>query len=55
MSESILNGKRVLIVDDEPDILKILKEEILAAAPKCQLEMAGTYEQAVKKIESPNL
>ncbi len=52
MANSILNGKKVLIVDDEPDILSLLKEEILIAAPKCKLEMAGSYEEAVKKIES---
>ena len=29
MTESILNHKKLLIVDDEPDILVTLEEEIL--------------------------
>ena len=28
MSESVLNDKRILAVDDEPDVLEVLKEEI---------------------------
>jgi len=27
MSESILNGKKILAVDDEPDVLAVLEEE----------------------------
>ena len=52
MAESILNDKRVLAVDDEPDILSVLEEEILGAAPKCKFEKATTYEDATKKLES---
>ena len=52
MAESILNGKTVLAVDDEPDILSVLEEEILGAAPKCKFEKAATYEEAAKKLES---
>ena len=29
----ILKGKRILAVDDEPDVLKVLEEEILASCP----------------------
>ena len=50
--ESILNGKSILAVDDEPDILEVLEEEILEAAPKCQFEKATTYQNASKKLES---
>jgi len=52
LAESILNGKTVLAVDDEPDILSVLEEEILGAAPKCKFEKAATYEEAAKKLES---
>jgi CheY-like chemotaxis protein len=52
MTESILNGKRVLAVDDEPDILNVLGEEILQAAPKCQFDKATTYEEAVERMAS---
>jgi len=52
MVDSILNGKIILAVDDEPDVLTVLEEEILGAAPKCKFERAITYEEAVKKLES---
>ena len=52
MTESILNGKRVLAVDDEPDVLESLEELVLAEAPRCRIEKAGTYEDAVRLIEN---
>jgi CheY-like chemotaxis protein len=54
MAESILNGMRILAVDDEPDVLAVLEDEILEAAPKCQFEKAISYQEASKKIESQN-
>jgi DNA-binding response OmpR family regulator len=54
MAESVLDRKRILAVDDEPDVLNILEEEIRIAAPKCKFEKASTYEEAVKKLESQN-
>lgn len=54
MTESILNGKRILAVDDEPDVLTTLEDEIIEAAPKCQFEKASTYPEAAKKLESQN-
>ena len=52
MSESILNGKKILAVDDEPDVLAVLEEEIMDACPSCVLDKATTYESAVKLLES---
>jgi CheY-like chemotaxis protein len=52
MVESILNSKNILAVDDEPDVLEVLEEEITGAAPKCKFEKATTYEEATKKLES---
>jgi CheY-like chemotaxis protein len=52
MADSILNGKCILAVDDEPDVLAILEDEILGAAPKCKFEKATTYEDAIKKLKS---
>jgi CheY-like chemotaxis protein len=54
MAESILNGKTILAVDDEVDVLSLLEEEILEAAPKCKFEKATTYEEAIKKLETQN-
>ena len=52
MTESILNGKKILAVDDEPDVLKVLEEEILSACPNCQFQKAMTYEEASDKLKS---
>lgn len=52
MAKSILDGKTVLAVDDEPDVLTTLGEEILGAAPECKFEIATTYDEAAKKLES---
>lgn len=54
MGGSILNDKRILAVDDEPDVLAVLEEEILAAAPKCRFEKATAYQDAAKKLDSQN-
>lgn len=50
--DSILNGKHILAVDDEQDVLTVLEEEIRTAAPKCKFEKATTFEEAAKKLES---
>ncbi|RPJ03954.1 MAG: response regulator [Deltaproteobacteria bacterium] len=52
MKESILDGKRILAVDDEADVLSLLEEEIVGACRSCTFEKAGTYETAVKRLES---
>jgi CheY-like chemotaxis protein len=54
MKESILAGKRILAVDDEPDVLDVLEEEILEACPNCQFEKSTSYETAVKMLNSQN-
>jgi CheY-like chemotaxis protein len=51
MQGSALNGKKILAVDDEPDVLAILSEEIMAACPNCTFDEATTYEEAVRKLE----
>ncbi len=51
MTKSILDGKRILAVDDEPDVLHLLEEEIKAAAPACVFEKATTYEEAAEKLK----
>jgi len=52
MAESVLNGKRVLAVDDEPDVLNVIAEEFKETVPGCQLDRATTYEEAVEKMAS---
>lgn len=50
MGKSILDNRKILAVDDEPDILTVLEEEIKDACPKCTFDKATTYEDAVKRL-----
>ena len=45
--KSILEGKRILIVDDEPDVLESL-EQLLTM---CEVDKASTFEEAKEKLE----
>ena len=45
---NLLAGKKILIVDDEPDVLDTL-EELL---PNCDLERALTFDEAREKLDS---
>ncbi|RJR19592.1 MAG: response regulator [Desulfobacteraceae bacterium] len=52
MSEgSILDGLRILVVDDEPDILEIVGELL----SKCRIFKASTFAEAKKILESQEL
>ena len=48
--ESILAGKKILIVDDEPDVLDVL-EELLSM---CHVTKASTFGEAKKLLETKN-
>ena len=50
MKPSIPNDKRILAVDDDPDLLDVLEEEILAAHPDLKVEKAVTFPQAIEKM-----
>ncbi len=50
MAKSILSHKKLLIVDDEPDILAIVETEIHFLCPSCEIDMAATYEKARKLV-----
>jgi len=52
MGTSILDGKTILAVDDEPDVLTVLEEEIIVACPTCKFDTATTFQAAVKKLQS---
>jgi CheY-like chemotaxis protein len=52
MAESILSGKKILAVDDEPDVLAVLKEEISAFCTDCKFDEATTYEKASELLQS---
>jgi CheY-like chemotaxis protein len=52
MTESILNHKRFLVVDDEPDILDVIVEEILQFCPDSRVDKALDYEEAAAALKS---
>ena len=52
MIESILNHKKLLIVDDEADILATIEQEICEACPSCQFDKATDYEVAADFLKS---
>jgi DNA-binding NarL/FixJ family response regulator len=54
MAKSILDGKSIIAVDDEPIVLTILEEEILEACPNSRLDKATTYEEAEAQLKSKN-
>jgi CheY-like chemotaxis protein len=47
---SLLEGKRILAVDDEPDVLEVIKEQL----PQCQVTTASNYEAARHHIVNEN-
>ena len=52
MSGSMLDGKRILAVDDEPDVLSVLAEEIGSVCKNCTIEKATRYEQAADLLKT---
>ncbi|MBU1341441.1 MAG: response regulator [Proteobacteria bacterium] len=47
-NQSILENKKVLVVDDEPDILETLEELLYM----CSVDMASTFEEAVTFLKN---
>ncbi len=52
MKHSILNGRSILAVNDDPDVLTVLEEEILEACPNCTFDRVATYEGATERLAS---
>lgn len=52
VKKSVLEGKRILAVDDEPDVLEVLEGEILEACPSCKIHKATTFEEAERLLKS---
>ena len=49
--DDILKGKKILVVDDEPDVLESL-EEIL---DECDIETASSYESAKELLKKTSM
>jgi two-component system, OmpR family, response regulator MprA len=41
----------ILVVDDEPDMLDLIAELVLASAPNCHVEKASNGPQAIERIK----
>jgi DNA-binding NtrC family response regulator len=52
MTRSVLDDKRILAVDDEPDVLAVLEDEIKHACHNVTIEKATSYGQAVELIDT---
>ncbi len=52
MKKSILDGKKILLVDDEPDVLSVLEEEIKMACPSCKIDQTTSYKAAVERLDA---
>jgi CheY-like chemotaxis protein len=50
MEKTLLENKKILAVDDEPDVLTVLREEISDACTSCSFDESTTYEDAMKKL-----
>ncbi len=50
MRSSVLDEKRILAVDDEPDVLMVLEEEIKDSCPSCAVDKATTFETAAEML-----
>jgi DNA-binding response OmpR family regulator len=49
--DDLLKGKKILIVDDEPDVLDTLQELL----DMCNVVKAGTFEEAKRQLETQPL
>jgi len=52
MATSVLDGKKILAVDDEPDVLAVLEAEIKDSCPSCRFDVATTYEKGAELINT---
>ncbi len=52
MKKSILDGKKILLVDDEPDVLTVLEEEIKMACKGCKIDKTTSYQAAVERLDA---
>lgn len=52
MAKSMLDHKKLLIVDDEPDVLRVIEEEILQSCPDAKIDKASDYGKASELLKS---
>ena len=52
MKDSILNGKNILAVNSDPDVLEVLGEEILEDCPNCTFDAVTAFKEASERLAS---
>jgi CheY-like chemotaxis protein len=52
--ESVLCGKKILVVNNDPEVSGILEKKLSDTYPNCEVEKVATNEEAVEKLESWN-
>jgi len=52
MPESVLSNKKILLVDDEPDILDVAEGEILQACSDCRIDKTTNFEDATGLLKT---
>lgn len=52
MEKSVLTGKSILAVNDDPEVLAVLRKEVLKACPNCTFDTATTFTEASQKLAS---
>jgi len=52
MKDSILKGKAILAVEDDPRVLAVLEGKIKIAYPDCFFDKATTYKEATERMAS---
>jgi DNA-binding response OmpR family regulator len=50
MKENVLIHQRILAVDDEPDVLAVIEEEILEVCPKCLIDKETSFAEAAENM-----
>lgn len=52
MTDPILNGKRILVVDDEPDVLELVEEDLHNACLNLTIDKKPADDGAVESLKS---
>jgi len=52
MNESLLDNRKLLIVDDEPDVLAVVEGEIASSFPKAKIDKTTSFEEATELLNT---
>ncbi len=52
MNESLLDNRKLLIVDDEPDVLAVVEGEIASSFPNTRIDKTTNFEEATELLNA---